>query len=59
MGFSRTGVLVCLAFLVAPPGQGWLRSALRAQELVDLDSLGYPTGEPGARVEIVEFRAHV
>jgi protein-disulfide isomerase len=48
-------VPVCLASLVAPPGQGWLRSTLRAQKLIDLDSLGYPTGEPGAPVEIVEF----
>ena len=55
MGFSRRGMLVCLAFLVAPPGLGWLRSTLRAQEPVDLDSLGYLRGEPGAPVEIVEF----
>ncbi len=55
MGFSRRGMLVCLALLVAPPGQGWLRSTLRAQEPVDLDVLGYTRGEPGAPVEIVEF----
>ena len=55
MGFSRGGLLVCLAFLVAPPGPGWLRSTLRAQEPVDLDSLGYPRGETGAPVTIVEF----
>ena len=55
MGFIPRAVLVCVSFLVAAPGQGWLGSTLQAQERVDLDSLGYPRGEPGAPVEIVEF----
>ncbi len=55
MRFSRRGMLVCLALLVAPPGQGWLHQTLRAQEPVDLDSFGYARGETGAPVEIVEF----
>lgn len=55
MGFGPRGVLLCLAFLLAPPGQGWPASTLRAQEPVDLDSLGHPRGEPGSPVEIVEF----
>lgn len=54
MGFRR-GVLICLAFLVTPPGLGWRSSTLRAQETVDFDALGYARGEPGAPVEIVEF----
>ncbi len=48
-------MLVCLAFLAAPQGPDWLRSPLRAQEPVDFGSLGYPIGETGAPVEIVEF----
>lgn len=55
MGLARRGMLACLGLLVASPGQGWLQSTLRAQESVDLSSLGYSRGKPGAQVEIVEF----
>ena len=55
MRFSRRGMLVCLALLVASPGPGWLHQTLRAQEPLDLDSFGHARGEAGAPVEIVEF----
>ncbi len=55
VGFSRRGMLVCLAFLAAPQGQGWLPSALQAQERADFDLFGHTRGDPGAPVEVVEF----